>query len=89
MILYKNSILLNNIMECFQERKRFLRKYKDHLDFILLSSNKSVTSHLIKTTQDLPWNVDDELKQKSIPMEYEKTMKLSHTVADQNHWNYI
>jgi hypothetical protein len=76
-------------MECFQKRKAFLYKYKDHLDFVLLTQNRSVSDLLIKETPDLPWNVDAEMRRMPLPPNYLETLQEKHTVADQNDWNYI
>jgi hypothetical protein len=76
-------------MECFQERKKFLYKFKEHLDFILLTANKSVSDKLIKDTPDLPWNIDTNGKKRPIPKDYIKDIRSRHTVKDQNEWEYI
>ena len=76
-------------MECFQERKKFLYKFKDQLDFILLTANKSVSDKLIKDTPDLPWNIDISGKRLPIPKDYIKDITSRHTVKDQNEWEYM
>jgi hypothetical protein len=76
-------------MECFQKRKAFLYKYKDYLDFILLTQNSSVSNTLILETQDLPWNVDADMRRLPLPPRYIENLQEKHTVADQNDWNYI
>ena len=76
-------------MECFQKRKAFLYKYKDHLDFVLLTQNRSVSDGLILETRDLPWNIDADMRRLPIPFNYLETLQGHHTVADQNDWNYI
>lgn len=76
-------------MECFHERKQFLYKFKDHLDFVLLTANKSVSDKLIKDTYDLPWNKDTNGKRLPIPSDYIKHIQSHHTVKDQNEWQYI
>lgn len=76
-------------MECFFEQKQFLYKYKSHLDFVLLTANKSVSDSLIEETPDLPWNLDVDGKRHPIPKEYIESLTETHTVQDQNEWNYI
>jgi hypothetical protein len=76
-------------MECFQEREKFLYKYKDHLDFVLLTHNKSVTENLIKKTKDLPWHVDKNFNKLPIPDDYYENKSILHTSEDKNNWKYI
>lgn len=76
-------------MEYKHEQKQFLYKYKTHLDFVLLTHNKSVSTYLIKDTKDLPWHVDSHMNKLPIPATYLDTIRAKHTVKDQNNWNYI
>lgn len=86
--VYKDEVH-NALMECFQERERFLYKYKDHLDFVLLTANKSVSDKLIRDTYDLPWNLDADGERKPIPQDYMQQIITSHTAQDQYDWWYI
>lgn len=76
-------------MECFHERKQFLYKFKDQLDFVFLTANKSVSDKLIKDTYDLPWNIDTNGKRLPIPNDYIKYIRSHHTVRDENEFQYI
>lgn len=76
-------------MECFQQRARFLYKYKDRLDFVQLTQNRSVSDWLIQQTPDLPWCLDDCGTRLPIPVEHLSTISASHTDTDINEWNYI
>jgi hypothetical protein len=77
-------------MEFLKQRKEFLYKYRDHLDFVLLTENRSVTMDLILETKDLPWNIDAATCQKlATPDGYLERLIQNHTIEDQNEWNYI
>ncbi len=76
-------------MECFKERKEFLYKYKDHLDFVFLTNNNSVTMQLIKETIELPWHIDDNMNRIPIPKGYFESQTARITVEDENQWNFL
>lgn len=76
-------------MEFLLERKAFLYKYKNYLNFILLTANKSVSDKLIQETRDLPWHLDKDGNRLPIPKDYIKNLNMTYTVEDQNEWNYM
>lgn len=76
-------------MEIFHERRRFLYKYKDHLDFVLLTANISVSDQLIHDTPDLPWNLDANGKRLNVPSDYMENIRKKHATENGNGWNYI
>jgi len=76
-------------MECFQARRRFLYKFKDNFDFVLLTANTSVPDALIKETPDLPWNLGAHGERLSVPDGYLDKLREHHTESDMNEWNYI
>jgi hypothetical protein len=76
-------------MEYLQQRKDFLYKYKDHLDFIILTQNKSVSMELIMETMDLPWNLNEKGERLPLPVGYCDKLRLGHTAKDRDNWNYI
>lgn len=76
-------------MEILQERKAFLYKYKDLLNFVLLTANKSVSDKLIQETRGLPWNLDSDGHRLPIPKGYVEKISMTHTEQDKNQWNYV
>ena len=76
-------------MQCFQERIQFLFKFKDCLDFVLLTANKSVTDHLILQTPDLPWNLGEKGERLSVPRGYIEKQMESHAEEERNEWMYV
>lgn len=76
-------------MECFQERDRFLCKYKDKWDFVTLTQNKSVSDRLITQTVDLPWNLDANGERLPVPSGHRESLRALYTEKDLNDWNYI
>lgn len=76
-------------MEFEVERKAFLYKYKNYLNFVLLTANISVSDKLIQETRDLPWHLDDDGKRLPILADYITNLKMTYTIEDTNQWNYI
>lgn len=76
-------------MDCFQRRKQFLYDFKEHLNFVFLTANPSVSDYLIKQTPDLPWNLDESGKRLPVSKEYKAKVLSAHTPQDQDRWNYI
>ena len=75
--------------EPLQERAQFLYKYKDHLDFVRLTANTSVSDELIKETHDLPWNLGVNGERLPCPPEYIAEKIKSHTKKDKEIWSYM
>jgi hypothetical protein len=81
-------VVNGNGMDFIRERKQFLYEFASHLDFVLLTANKSVSDELIQSTPDLPWNITDRVR-RPVPKDYFATLQNTHTAGDQYEWNYM